>query len=109
MTQMFCFQCEQTCGGKGCTVQGACGKKADIANLQDELTSSLIELATCDKKSDKITKLLIDGLFTTITNVNFDDKSIKKLIENVRNEIDCNSQFDISSVWDCNEDIRSLK
>ncbi|MDR2900426.1 MAG: hypothetical protein LBV20_07665, partial [Treponema sp.] len=35
---MFCFQCEQTAQGKGCTVNGVCGKKEDIANLQDGLT-----------------------------------------------------------------------
>ena len=49
---MFCFQCEQTAQGKGCTVQGVCGKKADTSNLQDELTSKLIELANCAEKND---------------------------------------------------------
>ena len=46
MTSMFCFQCEQTAKGQGCTVQGVCGKKADTANLQDEVISSLIELSS---------------------------------------------------------------
>ena len=106
---MFCFQCEQTAQGKGCTVQGVCGKKADTSNLQDELTSKLIELANCAEKNDINTDLLIDGLFTTITNVNFDDKSIKEFIEKVQKNIHCDSKFDIKIVWDCNEDIRSLK
>ena len=106
---MFCFQCEQTAQGKGCTVQGVCGKKADTSNLQDELTSKLIELANCAEKNDINTDLLIDGLFTTITNVNFDDKSIKEFIEKVQKNIHCDSNFDIKAVWDCNEDIRSLK
>lgn len=109
MTSMFCFQCEQTCKGTGCTIQGACGKQADTANLQDELTSKIIELANCSNKSEEITKTLIDGLFTTITNVNFDNKSIEKFTKEVENLIDCNSTFNISSVWNCNEDIRSLK
>ena len=106
---MFCFQCEQTAQGKGCTVQGVCGKKADTSNLQDELTSKLIELANCAEKNDINTELLIDGLFTTITNVNFDDKSIKEFLEKVQKNIHCDSNFDIKAVWDCNEDIRSLK
>ena len=42
---MFCFQCEQTSLGKGCTSHGVCGKKEDTANLQDELINSLIKLA----------------------------------------------------------------
>ena len=109
MNKMFCFQCEQTAQGKGCTLQGVCGKKADTSNLQDELTSKLIELANCGEKNDENTKLLIDCLFTTITNVNFDDKSIKEFIEKVQKNINCNSEFDIKTVWDCNEDIRSLK
>ena len=44
-TQMFCFQCEQTAGGKGCTKAGVCGKKSDIAGLQDQLTGALVGLA----------------------------------------------------------------
>ena len=49
-TDMFCFQCEQTVRGQGCTTMGVCGKHADTANLQDRLTSSLIKLAnTCVK------------------------------------------------------------
>ena len=106
---MFCFQCEQTAKGEACTVQGVCGKKADIANLQDELTSSLIELANCGEKNDKNTELLIDGLFITITNVNFDDESIKNFLNEVKSQKKCNNDFSIQSVWDCDEDIRSLK
>ena len=107
---MFCFQCEQTAQGKACQMaQGVCGKKADTANLQDELTSCLIELANCNEKNEDITKLLIDGLFVTITNVNFDNKSIQKFIDKVKAHIKCDFDFDIKTVWDCDEDIRSLK
>ena len=106
---MFCFQCEQTAQGKGCTLQGVCGKKANTSNLQDELTSKLIELANCGEKNEINTELIIDGLFTTITNVNFDDKSIKKFIKKVQRNIKCDTNFDIKTVWDCNEDTRSLK
>ena len=42
---MFCFQCEQTAGGTGCTRQGVCGKLPEVANLQDDITAALITLA----------------------------------------------------------------
>ena len=106
---MFCFQCEQTAQGKACTVSGVCGKKPDTANLQDELTTALIELANCGEKNDKNTQILIEGLFTTITNVNFDDNSIKKFTQKVKENLNNSSTFNIKSVWETNEDIRSLK
>ena len=49
---MFCFQCEQTAFHKACTKKGVCGKEPDTANLQDELTSSVIELANCEEIND---------------------------------------------------------
>ncbi len=107
--EMFCFQCEQTAQCKGCTVFGVCGKSADTANLQDELTSAVIELANCNEMNDEYTNLIIEGLFATITNVNFNNKSIKELTQKVKSKISCNLEFDINSVWNCNEDIRSLK
>lgn len=106
---MFCFQCEQTAGGKACTNKGACGKEASTANLQDTLTSRLIELANSSSKNKEVTKVLIEGLFTTVTNVNFDYESIKKLVSQVEDMIEKPSNFNIDSVWDCNEDLRSLK
>lgn len=106
---MFCFQCEQTAFHKACTKKGVCGKEPDTANLQDELTSSVIELANCEEINDENTKLIIDGLFTTITNVNFDNTSIKNLTDKIKNRISCNFKFDINDVWSCSEDLRSLK
>lgn len=107
---MFCFQCEQAAGGKACTMtQGVCGKKADTANLQDELTSSLIELVNCSEQNDKNTELLINGLFITITNVNFDNESIKNFLNTVQVAKNCNAEFDIQKVWNTDEDTRSLK
>ncbi|MEE1163083.1 MAG: hydroxylamine reductase, partial [Lachnospiraceae bacterium] len=127
-TQMFCFQCEQTAGCKACTgAAGVCGKKADIAGLQDQLTGALIGLARATNGNTQSTentyKLLIKGLFTTITNVNFNEATIKALIEEVHSEkeklvpgcSDCetpcvrNDDYDMSKVWDADEDIRSLK
>ena len=74
---MFCFQCEQTAKGTGCTLQqGVCGKKADTADLQDKLTSAVIKLANCYEPTEEHTELILDGLFTTVTNVSFDNRSI---------------------------------
>ena len=87
---MFCFQCEQTAGGKGCTKAGVCGKKSDIAGLQDQLTGALIGLAHSTDGNTQPTeytyKLLIKGLFTTITNVNFNEVTIQALIDEVHAE-----------------------
>ena len=84
---MFCFQCEQTAGCKGCTGKaGVCGKTADVAKAQDDLTGALIGLSRAVtggmvKATGKTTKLVIKGLFATITNVNFDNDDIKDIID----------------------------
>ena len=126
---MFCFQCEQTAGCTGCTGKaGVCGKNEAVAALQDELTGALIGLARAtDGTSDKINagtyKLMVKGLFTTITNVNFNEETIREVIEEVRAEKqrlvpDCstckspcgrNDEYDMNLVWNADEDIRSLK
>lgn len=125
--KMFCYQCEQTAACAGCTGNaGVCGKTANTANLQDELTGALIGLArACDGNSptEAATKLMIEGLFTTVTNVSFNDETIKELIVKVEKEKErivpncsgcgsvCgrNDNYDMKKLWDDNEDIRSLK
>ena len=80
-TRMFCFQCEQTAMCKGCTgMAGVCGKKSDTAAAQDRLTGTLVGIGTAAKKnpekiSSELYKLIISGLFTTVTNVNFNNKN----------------------------------
>jgi hydroxylamine reductase len=77
MSDMFCFQCEQTAGGKGCTKAGACGKSPEVSNLQDEITAALITLARAvdgQPVDPKVEALFMDALFMCITNVNFDPK-----------------------------------
>ena len=128
---MFCFQCEQTAGCTGCTRAGVCGKSAMTAKLQDTLTGALIALANttaCSNKNsnnnltavlmDEINHLILEGLFTTITNVNFDDASIKDLTAHIHTATAktadaCNvsivSDYDMNNIWNANEDIRSLK
>ena len=126
--KMFCFQCEQTVGCTGCTGNaGVCGKKADTAKLQDELTGALISLANAVDGTETISKrtgqIIIEGLFTTVTNVSFDNAAIENMIQKVRAEKerlvpDCSKcqspcgrtdEYDMQQLWDANEDIRSLK
>ena len=88
---MFCFQCEQVAGGKACTRVGACGKQPATSNLQDDLTVKLIELAMFmegEEMTDHAAELMMEGLFTTITNVNFNDDDIKELTGLIQNQID---------------------
>lgn len=112
---MFCFQCEQTAGCTGCTGRaGVCGKQADTANLQDALTGALIALArTIQGKqtvSAKISKQIVDGLFTTVTNVNFNDVTIQQRIDAIHRELPAGTaDYDMKKVWDAQEDMRSLK
>ncbi len=111
---MFCFQCEQTAKGTGCTVNGVCGKKADTANLQDTLTGKLIALATAARQSptQQTDKLLIDGLFTTVTNVSFHNETLTQLchaVDKERSNFAPVPEMDMQTLWTDNEDIRSLK
>lgn len=77
---MFCFQCEQTAGCTGCTSRGVCGKDAQTAQAQDRLTGALIGLAraadTSPDAGPETWQLMIEGLFATLTNVNFDPDSL---------------------------------
>lgn len=125
--QMFCFQCEQTAGCSGCTGKaGVCGKTARTARLQDQLTGALIGLArTCQAngKTQDTDRIILEGLFGTVTNVNFDDEAIEVLINKIRKEkeelapgcISCAARcgntddYDLNRIWDAEEDIRSLK
>ena len=112
---MFCFQCEQTSGGKGCFKTGACGKKPDVANKQDELTCALIGLARAAFKkasSKKADELMMKSLFTTVTNVNFDLSRIDELITLVEEEkknLGGADNFSTEALWDGDKDIVSLR
>ncbi|MDD6071964.1 MAG: hydroxylamine reductase [Clostridiales bacterium] len=128
-TKMFCFQCEQTAGCTGCTgAQGVCGKTADTAKLQDELTGALIGLARATEGKEYLVneytdQLVVEGLFSTITNVNFNNDTLNIMIDNIKAEKESlvpkcyacgsgcgkNDDFDMQSLWRADEDIRSLK
>jgi len=112
---MFCFQCEQTAGGKGCTKVGVCGKNSEVAGSQDELISALVGLARAakGKSPGKVAyELMLRGLFTTITNVNYDVATI----EDLKNEITAEKKrlggaknFSHESLFSGDEDIVSLR
>lgn len=138
-SNMFCFQCEQTAGCTGCTGKaGVCGKSAVAARLQDQLTGALIGLArACDNnpKTKDSDRLILGGLFTTVTNVNFNEENLHTWIERVNEEkmrvvcgragrevgserADCAGRenerenigcYDMDRLWSADEDIRSLK
>lgn len=79
MSQMFCYQCQEAAKGTGCTIQGVCGKTSDVANLQDLLLYALKGISIFSSAnrqagivSVEADKFVMDGLFATITNANFD-------------------------------------
>lgn len=83
---MFCYQCQEAAGGKGCNVRGVCGKTEPVSNLQDLLIYTIKGIALVVKKnggqatSRTLDREMMNSLFITITNANFDDESIEKQI-----------------------------
>ena len=127
MNQMFCFQCEQTAGGRACTGNaGVCGKSAQTANRQDKLTAALIELARAAKSNPtnvtrQTYRLVKEGLFATVTNVNFNTETVEEMCQKINRERyriepagekadvcgdDC---YNLNRLWQAQDNIRSLK
>src|SRR5512139_1569820 len=84
---MFCFQCEQTFQGKGCSLMGVCGKNPEVATLQDLLVYVLrglsqvqMEAAKSDINDERVGVFTSEALFATLTNVNFDPEGIIKYL-----------------------------
>ena len=110
MNKMFCFQCQETCGNKGCTLQGVCGKKSSTANLMDELLQQLKMMAFTAAPNRENGLLMVQSLFMTITNTNFDDERLRDQIEKVRSITGVTDKKIPCGVFACeNEDIRSLR
>jgi len=129
MGDMFCFQCEQTAMGRGCSGRaGVCGKSAAVAGLQDRLTGALVGLARAasgnsTKPDAETDRAMLSALFTTITNVNFNADTVQQQIDSVHRQkerllpgcVSCGSpcprsdDYDMKGVWEASEDIRSLK
>ena len=115
---MFCFQCEQTAGCVGCQGRaGVCGKSAEVAGLQDALTGALIGVARAAKGGEALdgaaADMLIRGLFTTVTNVNFNPETVRALVAEahaIRDRLGGAEDYDVSQIWACADaDERSLK
>ena len=121
---MFCFQCQETVGGKGCTFAGVCGKKPELAQLQDLLvwtTKGLSHITTRlraeDKSIDRETnRLITTNLFMTITNANFDSdaisRAVTKTLEAKRKlaaRLDCRANLPDAALWDGDESTYSTK
>ncbi|KAI3345203.1 hydroxylamine reductase [Clostridium botulinum] len=115
---MFCYQCEQTAGGKGCTKLGVCGKTPEVANLQDLLIYQCkgisvyaMELIEKGENIDKdIVKFVENSLFTTLTNVNFDAevhvemlKESQKIKEELRKKIGNNKEYPEQASYNLSE------
>jgi len=116
MKDMFCFQCEQTAKGTGCEVSGVCGKTPPVAGLQDKLVGACIGLAKAVEKTaatEATDACIKKALFTTVTNVSFDEESLKIMVDCVdkmKAGLDPAAEdYDMAKLWDDNEDIRSLK
>ncbi len=118
MEQMFCFQCEQTAGCRGCTgVQGVCGKPRETALLQDEMTGALIGLALTlngREAPPAAERVMLEGMFAAITNVDFDSADVRRHIDAIHAEtaklgLPAAPDYDMKRLWSAQEDIRSLK
>ncbi len=109
---MFCYQCEETMNGTGCTKIGMCGKTGEVADLQDKLIYLTKIIAKKGNNSKEENVFIMQSLFATITNANFDARYFKqKIVEGKKfaeasdEELDSNS----SILKEENEDIRALK
>lgn len=113
--EMFCYQCEQTANGKGCTKEGVCGKTAEVANLQDLLIFQIKGISYYVQKNRQkeipvekgIVSFVENALFTTLTNVNFDAENhvellreSQKMKENLRQQVQNAENAPFQAVYD---------
>ncbi len=136
---MFCYQCQETLKNQGCTVNGICGKKGDTANLQDILIYVVKGISVVAEKAGTVDKevghYVAKALFTTITNVSFDDERLVEIIkqgfalrEEIKDKYNVSGDLHDCAVWNAetkdeflkkaetvgvlateNEDVRSLR
>jgi len=139
IVSMFCYQCQETLGNKGCTVNGICGKKGDTATLQDLLIYTVKGISVVAEKAGSVDRetghYVTKALFTTITNVNFDNDSLIDIIrqgltlrDRIKERFGITGNLHDSAVWNAetkddflkkaetvgvlsteNEDVRSLR
>ena len=114
---MFCYQCQETAMGTGCTLKGVCGKTSEVANLQDLLLFVVRGIAVYNEhlrkegqSSEQADKFIYDALFITITNANFDKVAItEKIKEGLKLKKELAGKVKIENapdecLWDGNEE-----
>ena len=79
--KMFCFQCQEACRNTGCTLAGMCGKKAETANLMDEIVRQLKLIALTRNADRQLGRFIVKSLFMTITNANFNNAALQKQLD----------------------------
>ena len=107
---MFCYQCQETAMGTGCTLKGVCGKTSEVANLQDLLLFVVRGIAVYNEHlrreghpSEEADKFIYDALFITITNANFDKAAIIRKIKEglqLKNELASKCSRRMSLGWE---------
>lgn len=110
--KFFCYQCEETVNGKGCTKVGVCGKSEEVAILQDQLIYVLKRISKDGDKSEDTDKFIMESLFSTITNANFDGQYFKDKIQLGKSFVNVSDEEIISQsgvLKEEDEDLRSLK
>ncbi|MDR0503860.1 MAG: hydroxylamine reductase [Treponema sp.] len=114
--KMFCFQCQQTAKGTGCTMNGVCGKKPQTAVQHDILTCEMISLASVMHEKGICSlheaDMIVDGLFTCITNVNFETEKAAGLaaeIRLIREKLEGNETITKNELFAANGNTRSLR
>ncbi|WP_136062149.1 hydroxylamine reductase [Pontiella sulfatireligans] len=109
---MFCYQCQETAKNEGCTIRGVCGKTEETANLQDLLIHVLKGISIWGEKAEgvdrKAGRFLMEALFATITNANFDNERIADLIKEaleIRDglKVESNEELHDSATWTAND------
>ena len=117
---MFCYQCQETLKNQGCTVNGICGKKGETANLQDLLIHTVKGISVVAEKAGTVDKnvghYIAKALFTTITNVSFDDDRLIDIIkqglalrDEIKNKYNVSGDLHESAVWNAETKDEFLK
>lgn len=101
MSNMFCFQCEQRAGLNGCSAYGVCGKDPEVAALQDLVLYAASGIGTCVNQlkleDEQVNGLMLEALFATVTNVNFDPQSLAALLQRLSDQLEVlNRSLDIT-------------
>ncbi len=115
MSNMFCFQCEQTAQGRGCTMSGVCGKNPEAAERHDRLTAALIGLARASagkQPAEETANFVMYSLFATLTNTNFDPARIDELEAKARamkEALGGAEDYPVDTLWTGDPDIVSLR